>query len=342
MVPNVVMRISGAGALGVAGWGLGALISDGILPWALAFILGGALLGAVATPLVITNTFVRALDKFNELPLATLVSGTIGLIVGLVIASLISIPLFSLGGWQGWGIPIIISFSLGALGSWLGAHRGSEMSRVLPYGAMGAYSSPSYNGKILVDTSAIIDGRIADLGQTGFLEATLVFPRFVLDELRHVADSSDSLRRTRGRRGLEVLGKLQKDTAVPIQILDTDIEYEGEVDGQLVKLARSMKASILTTDFNLNRVAELQGVKVLNINELARALKPAVLQGEDLTVNIIQAGKEVGQGVAFLDDGTMVVVEGGRRYLHTVQDVTVTRVLQTTAGRIIFAQPKAG
>ena len=176
MVPNVVMRISGAGALGVAGWGLGALISDGILPWALAFILGGALLGAVATPLVITNTFVRALDKFNELPLATLVSGTIGLIVGLVIASLISIPLFSLGGWQGWGIPIIISFSLGALGSWLGGHRGSEMSRVLPYGAMGAYSSPSYNGKILVDTSAIIDGRIADLARPGSLRAPWSFP----------------------------------------------------------------------------------------------------------------------------------------------------------------------
>jgi uncharacterized protein YacL len=160
--------------------------------------------------------------------------------------------------------------------------------------------------------------------------------------LRHIADSSDSLRRQRGRRGLEVLRKLRKDTDVPIQVLDVENSNGMEVDGHLVKLAKAMSIPILTTDFNLNRVAEVHGVKVLNVNELANAVKSMVLPGEELAVNIVQEGKEVGQGVAFLDDGTMVVVEGGRRFLNSRHDVMVTRVLQTAAGRIIFAQPKAG
>jgi uncharacterized protein YacL len=200
----------------------------------------------------------------------------------------------------------------------------------------------SRNGNILVDTSAIIDGRIADLSITGFLEGVLVVPRFVLDELRHIADSSDSLRRSRGRRGLEVLGRLRKDPTVPMEVLDVGVGVGDEVDSQLVRLAKGMKSPILTTDYNLNRVAELQGVQVLNVNELANALKSIVLPGEELRVNIVQEGKEAGQGVAYLDDGTMVVVEGGRRYLNAFHDVVVTRVLQTAAGRIIFAQPKSG
>ena len=154
----------------------------------------------------------------------------------------------------------------------------------------------SYDGRILVDTSAIIDGRIADLSQTGFVQGPLIITGFVLDELRHIADSSDGMRRSRGRRGLEILGRLQKDTDVAVQIIDVDDVDDPEVDGKLVKLAKRMKASILTTDFNLNRVAEVQGVQVLNINELANALKPMVLPGEELTVNIIQEGKEIGQG----------------------------------------------
>ena len=196
------------------------------------------------------------------------------------------------------------------------------------------------NGAILVDTSAIIDGRIADLTSTGFVEGILVVPRFVLDELRHIADSSDPLRRNRGRRGLEVLGKLRREDKVKLEVLDVGIENGDEVDSQLVQLARSMKSSILTTDYNLNRVAELQGVQVLNVNELANALKSVVLPGEEMRVNIVQEGKEPGQGVAYLDDGTMVVVEGGRRYINAFHDVTVTRVLQTAAGRIIFAQSR--
>ena len=291
-------------------------------------------------PFIVFKPLVKLLQKVSQVPAATLMAGTIGLVVGLVVAALISIPLFKLGGWLEWGVPLIISLSLGLIGLWLGAQKGNEMRLVVPWDSGGSGDAPK--GRILVDTSAIIDGRIADLGQTGFLQGTLVIPGFVLDELRHIADSSDSLRRARGRRGLEVLGKLRKDPDVPIQIHDVELSNGAEVDRELVKLAKSMRATILTTDFNLNRVAELQGIRVLNVNDLSNAIKPMVLPGEEITVHIAQEGKEVGQGVAFLDDGTMIVVEGGRRYLNSLQDVTVTRVLQTSAGRIIFAQPKAG
>ncbi|MCE2403892.1 MAG: PIN domain nuclease [Dehalococcoidia bacterium] len=274
------------------------------------------------------------------MPASAMVSATIGLVVGLVVAALISVPLFNLDGWMSWGVPLAITGVLGSLGLLIGASREQDMRRFFPRDtAEGPYAN-ALTGNILVDTSAIIDGRIADLGQTGFLQGTLVIPGFVLDELRHIADSSNSLRRNRGRRGLEALAKIRKETSVPIQVLDASLLNGTEVDGQLVKLAKAMEAPILTTDFNLNRVAEVHGIRVLNVNELANALKPMVIPGENLTVNIIQEGKEVGQGVAFLDDGTMVVVEGGRRYLNTFRDVTVTRVLQTAAGRIIFAQPR--
>ena len=347
MVVSFLPRLLGAGVLGVAGWRLGELVSSrtseqsAFLPWGLAFTLGGVLVGALLTPYAFSRPVGKALDKLNQIPVSTLVAATVGLVVGLVIAALIFFPLFNLDGWLGWGVPLIISFSLGSLGLILGVHRESEMGRVLHIETRGSSSVGSYSGQILVDTSAIIDGRIADLGLTGFLQGTLVIPGFVLDELRHIADSSDSLKRSRGRRGLEVLGKLRKDASVPIQVLDTETRNGAEVDGLLVKLAKTMKAPIMTTDFNLNRVADLQGIRVLNVNELAGALRPMVLPGEDLTVNIVQEGKEIGQGVTFLDDGTMVVVERGRRYLNSLHDVVVTRVLQTAAGRIIFAQPKA-
>lgn len=345
---SVFARLIGAAGLGVAGWRVGGLIANPpsgaseFVPWGLGLTLGGVLLGGVATPYLVLKPLSKSVEAFNRLPASTLVAATIGLVVGLVVALLISVPLLNLDGWFGWGIPLIITFSLGTLGLLLGASRETDMRKFLPRDGATGGASNALKGNILVDTSAIIDGRIADLGVTGFLQGTLVIPGFVLDELRHIADSSDSLRRTRGRRGLEVLAKLRRDTSVPIQVLDVDLRNGAEVDGQLVKLAKTMKAPILTTDFNLNRVAELQGVQVLNVNELANALKPMLIPGEELTVNIIQEGKEIGQGVAFLDDGTMVVVEGGRRYLNSLRGVTVTRVLQTAAGRIIFAQPKSG
>ena len=297
-------------------------------------------MGALVGPYITYKPLKRLLDQLSKVPSTTIVAGTLGLIVGLVVAVLISIPFFQLSGWLNWGIPLISSIVLGLGGLSVGVQREQEFRGVVPSGVGIRNSLSQVNGRILVDTSAIIDGRIADMSQTGFVQGTLVIPRFILDELRHIADSSDSLRRTRGRRGLEVLAKLRKEGDLPIQILDVEM-VNGEVDGELVQLAKKMKAQILTTDFNLNRVAELQGVNVLNVNELANSLKPVVLPGEEIGVNIIQEGKEPGQGVAFLDDGTMVVVEGGKRFINSVQGVTVTRVLQTAAGRIIFAQPRS-
>jgi len=178
------------------------------------------------------------------------------------------------------------------------------------------------------------------LGAAPFVYGTLVVPKFVLEELQHIADSSDTLRRNRGRRGLEILARMQKESSTPIEIVDDDPKEISEVDAKLVALARARSKAILTNDFNLNRVAELQGIRVLNINSLANAVKPAVLPGEELRVRVIQEGKEAGQGVGFLDDGTMIVVEGGVRYIDKDLDVAVTRVLQTVAGRMIFAQPR--
>lgn len=372
-----MLRALSAGGLGAIGWRLGLYISElssdseEFLPWGLASTLAGVIIGGVLVPYLILKPWRISAEYIDSLPGSALISGTAGLLVGLVVASLVSIPLYSLSGWPGWGVPVIVSVVLGIFGLTFGVQRERDMRAIFPglnapasYGdhSMGSTmngagvtsngngwtgkadkvksANTSRNGNILVDTSAIIDGRIADLSITGFLEGSLVVPRFVLDELRHIADSSDPLRRNRGRRGLEVLGKLRKDEAVPLQVLDVGVENGNEVDAVLVQLAREMKSAILTTDYNLNRVAELQGVQVLNVNELANALKSIVLPGEELRVNIVQEGKESGQGVAYLDDGTMVVVEGGRRYLNAFHDVSVTRVLQTAAGRIIFANPK--
>jgi uncharacterized protein YacL len=192
--------------------------------------------------------------------------------------------------------------------------------------------------RIVVDTSAIIDGRIAEIVESGFIYGTLVIPRFVLEELQHIADSSDALRRNRGRRGLDILNRMQKEPATPV--VEDDVPDVAEVDAKLVALALARSRVILTNDYNLNRVAELQGVRVMNINSLANAVKPAVLPGEELRVRVIQEGKEAGQGVGFLEDGTMIVVEGGARHIDRELDVSVTRVLQTVAGRMIFAQPR--
>ena len=194
--------------------------------------------------------------------------------------------------------------------------------------------------QILMDTSVIIDGRISDIARTGFLAGTLMIPRFVLNELQYIADSGDSLRRQRGRRGLEVLSQLQKDPSIPVNVSDIDVEGSTAVDDKLVILARQIKAPILTNDFNLNRVAELQGVKILNINELANAVKAVYLPGEELTIRVIQDGREPGQGVGYLDDGTMVVVQDGNKFVGAEINTVVTKVLQTAAGRMIFARPE--
>jgi len=292
----------------------------------------------------------------------------VGLIVGLIISVLLFIPLANLPTNFGRILPVVAAIVFSFLGVALGVQRKNDIAHLFQtnwFSRRGrerdreeerekerdrgkererektvavAHTEPSI--QILLDTSAIIDGRIADISQTGFIFGTLVVPRFVLNELQHIADSADTMRRNRGRRGLEMLQRLQKDATVPIEIRDVDKEDGAEVDGELVKMARSLHCSIITNDFNLNRVAELQGVKVLNINELANAVKPVLLPGEDIYIKIMQEGKELGQGVGYLDDGTMIVVEGGRQYMGSSIEVSVTRVLQTVAGRMIFAHPK--
>jgi len=192
----------------------------------------------------------------------------------------------------------------------------------------------------LLDTSVIIDGRIADITETGFLEGTLVIPQFILRELQHIADSSDPLKRNRGRRGLDILQKIQKKPDIRVEISDMDFPEIREVDNKLVAMAKALNAKIVTNDFNLNKVAELRGVGVLNINELTNALRPVVLPGEDMRVYVLKEGKEYNQGIAYLDDGTMVVVDNGRRHIGQTVDVCVTSVLQTTAGRMIFSKLK--
>jgi uncharacterized protein YacL len=195
------------------------------------------------------------------------------------------------------------------------------------------------NRQLLLDTSVIIDGRIADVSQTGFVMGPMLVPRFVLSELQHIADSPDALRRNRGRRGLDMLNRLQKESLVPVRITDMDVEGIDSVDEKLVALAKQLHCAIVTNDFNLNRIAELQGVLVLNVNDLANAVKTVFLPGEEMEIEIIQEGREIGQGVGYLEDGTMVVVEGGRRHMHQAIAATVTKVLQTSAGRMIFARP---
>jgi uncharacterized protein YacL len=194
--------------------------------------------------------------------------------------------------------------------------------------------------QILLDTSVIIDGRITDIARTGFLPGTMVIPRFILNELQHIADSPDNLRRQRGRRGMDILATLQKDPLINVRITDIDVEEAREADDKLVILSRQLRAPILTNDYNLNRIAELQGVTVLNVNELANAVKVVFLPGETLNIRVIQEGKEVGQGVGYMDDGTMVVIENGKGYINHSIDVMVTKVLQTAAGRMIFARPE--
>jgi uncharacterized protein YacL len=270
--------------------------------------------------------------------------GAFGLLLGLIVSALLAPALTAAPGRAGFIAPLAAAVVAGLVGGLVGLARGDAVGqallRRLPPAPVPNRAGPAES--VVLDTSAIIDGRIADICQTGFIQSTLVVPRFVLDELRYIADSPDSLRRNRGRRGLEVLTRMQKESDVPVEIVEVDFGDSGDVDSKLVRLAAAYGSPILTNDFNLNRVAELEGVRVLNINQLANAVKSVVLPGEEMAVRIIQEGKELGQGVGFLDDGTMVVVEGARRHLNDDLDVVVTRVLQTVAGRMIFAQPKSG
>jgi len=309
---------------------------------AVIFGLVGALFGLVITPLITTRPIKSLRSLLNQLDSRTLGSGLIGLFIGLVIAALMSIPLSKLPSLLGEVFPFIGVLLFGYIGVAVFVSRRNDIfslfsGRVFPLSEKGNSSEPER--VILVDTSVIIDGRIADIAQTGFLVGELLIPRFVLDELQHIADSADNLRRQRGRRGMEILADLQESKTIPVRISDIDVEGTREVDSKLVILARQLSCPILTNDYNLNRVAEIQGVPVLNINELANSVKAVLLPGEAVEVKIIQEGKERGQGVGYLSDGTMVVVEDGKDHMNEDIRLTVTKVLQTAAGRMIFAKP---
>lgn len=284
-------------------------------------------------------------ETLVKAPITDTIFASVGLIIGLVIAFLIGYA-FNLMKIPGLNtvLPIVLTLLFGYLGIQVGLKKRNEIltlfnSKKKKHAEEEIEKIDTRVYKIL-DTSVIIDGRIADICQTGFLEGTIVIPQFVLEELQHIADSSDILKRNRGRRGLDILNRIQKELPVNVEMYEGDFDDIQEVDSKLVKLAKVMGGVVVTNDFNLNKVCEFQKVPVLNINDLANAVKPVVLPGEEMNVQVIKDGKEQNQGVAYLDDGTMIVVEGGREYIGKNIDVIVTSVLQTSAGRMIFAKPK--
>jgi uncharacterized protein YacL len=346
MSVHTILRLSVACIVALLGWEMGLLfsklgalsqipITKGYYPFILTLL--GAMVGFVAAPYFTIVPYKALHHRVRQIPARALLMGLIGLLVGLIIAALFALPLSMLPGVWGYVMPLSAALVFGGLGTMIMILRDKDILGILGL-FLARDTIRGHRDVVLLDTSVIIDGRVADIRQTGFINGTLVIPRFVLDELQHIADSADVLRRNRGRRGLDILNKMQKDDRIPIEIVEKDVSDIREVDGKLVRLAQELQCPVLTNDYNLNRVAELQGVQVLNINELANAVKVVVLPGESMRVQIIQEGKEVGQGVGYLDDGTMVVIEDGRRHMDQTVEVTVTRVLQTIAGRMIFGQ----
>lgn len=324
-----------------------------VYPWIslLAYVLGVGIFTVLSYFFSIpcSMAFIRLIrwieGKLAKVPMIDMIFGCGGLLVGLLIAFLITFVFLS--GYSTWiatliGIAIYILF--GYLGTTIGVKRWRELNfswvRKLQQQTEKANAIPEARGAAvkLLDTSVIIDGRIFDLCETGFVEGTLIIPNFVLKELRHISDSADPLKRNRGRRGLDVLARIQKELDMDVRVDEQDFDDTDEVDVKLLKLAKQRGGSVLTTDYNLNKVADVSGIRVLNINDLANALKPAMLPGEEMPVQIVREGKEQNQGVAYLDDGTMIVVEGGRRVIGESVWVVVTSVLQTSAGRMIFAK----
>jgi uncharacterized protein YacL len=274
----------------------------------------------------------RIENGIQNITLSEMLLGALGLIVGLIVANLISIPIIKI---QIIGVPfaVIINILFGFTGVGISLRKRNE-------NFLDIFRDGKVNSNIpkIVDTSTIIDGRILDICSSGFIDGELIIPSFVLEELRHIADSDDSLRRARGRRGLDILNMLQKDSCHTVKIEEFDY-HNMEADEMLMKASHKLKGKLVTIDYNLSKVAVLKGIKVLNINELANAVKPIALPGEEMNVQVVKDGKEAGQGVAFLEDGTMIVVEGGKKYLGETVPVMVTSVLQTSAGRMVFAKP---
>ena len=293
--------------------------------------------------------------QLAKMPTRDVIAGAIGLFIGLIIARLLG-DAFSTIPIVGDYIPIVFSIVIGYLGVHIMVQKQQEIAEVfdfvprflrevirmrpdvrtpMPLTVRDGQENRQYK---LLDTSVIIDGRIADICETGFLEGTLLIPVFVLEELQHIADSPDALKRVRGRRGLDILQKIRKESRMKVEITEADFEDIAEVDSKLLQLAQEVGGKIITNDFNLNKVAQLRGVSVLNINALSNAVKPVAIPGDLMSVQIVRPGKEHGQGLAYLDDGTMIVVDGGFRCMNEIVSVEVTSALQTAAGRMIFAK----
>jgi uncharacterized protein YacL len=305
-------------------------------------MFGGTLYGLVGSALGLALGYlvIKLEEKLREIPLKIIIGTLVGITIGLFLANLfisklllthardvpITLPIY-----------ILLYFVMGYLGFRIGEKKSHtlDLSKVPIFG-----KAEETEGNKILDTSVIIDGRIADICETGFVEGTFVIPQFVLYEIQHIADLQDPVRKTRGRRGLEILHRLQKQTRIKVKIVDVDFPRLRDVDSKLIALAKSAGGKIVTNDYNLNKVAELQGISVLNMNELATALKPAILPGEGFVVKIVKEGKEYGQGIGYLDDGTMVVVDEARKLIGKTVDVVVTSLLQTTSGRMIFAKLK--
>jgi len=355
---ELIIRLIGLlvfGIIGVfAGEALGTLIGEiwvtiqiPIIVYQIVTALLVGFVGFLITPWISIKPISAIRKRLSALSAQTLIFGLIGLIVGLIAAALLAYPISLLPTPLGNILPFVAVLLFGYLGIVLFVARQKDLQNLMRTFSKGGGDNQDKtdNGglqdtrRILVDTSAIIDGRIADIARTGFISGRLLIPRFVLNELQYVSDSADNLRRQRGRRGMEVLADLQKDPRIPVTITDIDVEGVREVDERLIVLARQLSCPILTNDYNLNRVAELQGVSVLNINELANAVKAIMLPGESLEMKVIQEGKEYGQGVGYMEDGTMVVIENGQKFIGKTIAITVTKVLQTAAGRMIFAKP---
>ena len=331
LLPNSVLTET---ILGITFMSLAAMLVGGIF---------GAIIGSFISPYLIKSLFMftSTVEKsLSAMSTQDLIAGTLGLFLGLIIANLVGLAFGSVP-YIGPYVSVALSIILGSLGMHLVVSKKSELAGWLHLHAEGSFDKKKnkdhHTGKLL-DTNVIIDGRVADIYRSGFLEGPIIVPVFVLEELQKIADSSDILKRNRGRRGLDILNHMRKNSKDDVIIVTNDFEDISEVDSKLVKLAREKNYKIVTNDYNLNKVAELQGVAVLNINDLAIAVKPAVIPGEQIFVQLVKSGKEEGQGVAYLEDGTMIVVENGSQCIGKEVPVIITSVLQTSAGKMIFAK----
>ncbi|MDE2040011.1 MAG: PIN domain nuclease [Elusimicrobia bacterium] len=299
--------------------------------------LMGALLGLLVGVLIVAVEMV-----ISRVSLLTMISGVLGAASGLIVAKLLDYTVFQMGNdslYLAWDrYAALRYFALGVLGLIIAIRKFPEFDDLdKDLFKMGRKRGAELK---VLDTSAIIDGRVIDICDTKFLSGTLIVPRFILQELHTLADSADSLKRARGRRGLDILARLQENPDIPVKILDKDVPDVSDVDGKVVRLGKDLGAKVITTDFNLNKIAALEGVTCLNVNDLGMALKPIVLPGEAMALFVMKEGKERDQGVGYLDDGTMVVIEDGRRFIGKRLEVGVTSILQTSAGRMIFARAK--